>query len=131
LSATVAGGVSLVSASSAQASYPGYYWGCTYSWPTVCKEKYQYLEDILTMDQDHAAAYVERAPENGYPKPSKGHPEHTVCGGVWAPAENRQIIGWACGYGSSFTSFGGLYGQPMIGGGEQYSVSMYQLENES
>ena len=115
-----------VPATSAQA----YYWGCTYSWEHVCFANYQYIHNLVSLDQNDAAAGVERAPENGYPRPSKGHPEHQVCGGVWAPAENRQIIGWSCAWGSVGQGSWELYGQPMLGGGNEGSMSIYQLVNE-
>jgi hypothetical protein len=130
LSASMASAVSLVSTSSAQAE--GYYWGCTYSWGNVCFGPNQGSHELLTMDQNDAYNIMQsRYTNNGYPRPSNGHPDKDVCGGVWSDAENRQAVGWVCGWYAVSQSYPGLVGQPLIGTAvEYYGISLYQVTDE-
>lgn len=120
--------VSLVSVSNAQA---GYYWGCTYSWEHVCFGRDEATSNLITMDQQAAWEIIERAPQNGYPRPSNGHPEKDVCGGVWSDTENRQAVGWVCSWKYAVQTYEGIVGQPLIGTAIEYNgISLYQASNE-
>lgn len=122
--ATAVGAFAIPATASAE-----YYWGCTYSWGSVCfAPRSGGVNYLVTMDPDHARSLTGGAPtQNGYPRAREDNRERDVCGAVWN-AQVGQSVPWSCSWGQNVYTFPLTGGQGMIGTAVQYyGIALYQV----
>ncbi len=131
LAGFLAAGALTAAAASAQQFYGGeYWWGCTYSWGSVCIEPHYEpaIHYLRTMDPDNAHEWLDQETENRYKAPAHDGIERCVGAGVW---NGSQTEPWVGGWGYVVAEYpSGAPGYGMIGSCQPYySIALYQYVN--